>query len=226
MKLLKNAIFGIMLVLPVFVFSTAYASDADLLMYASDTRYVKTKSFVEASGFALDENRGVVRDAGDISVLLIPVIDNFNKEKGILSISKKIWTLSMMINGIIGVYDITIDDYGKVSILKKALTKSLTSVDAGNSFIRVGYRGYAKKVSLTGYDWCMYTSEVGFNMGCWNPSSNPFAYYNVTTYRKGDPITWDHYGWYADWRGYAVACPLNEVSGSPFKWVQCGFPPD
>ena len=68
---------------------------------------------------------------------------------------------------------------------------------------------------------CSYVSYMGINFGCWSPDGNPFAYYYVKMFLVGDPITWNHYAWYRDYKGRAVSCPLNS---RVYSMAYCGWP--
>lgn len=88
------------------------------------------------------------------------------------------------------------------------------------------FKFLVKKASSTGSNWCQYTSKVSVHYACITLDGNPFGYYHVQTYRQGDTITWNHFSWWADYKGRGISCPLNEEWWSPYKWVVCGFPPD
>jgi hypothetical protein len=225
-KVLSSGTAGFVCLLICFWFSVAAAGNGNVPdELKNDPRYEALAAIVREAGFRLAEY-SVTKDQAAGSALFVPVLGKDGKEVGFMAIHDHgMWTLSLELSDVIKVYEALLGgDEG-------ALVIEHGGVERGEkeSRYRDGERNSTLtiiKVSQTGSNWCQYTSKVGIQFSCVEAKGNPFGYYNVQTYRQGDKITWNHLTWWADYRGRAINCPLNEARWSPFQWVECGFPPD
>ena len=187
-------------------------------------RYVAAEDLTARQGFRLDADASVPRETPDGFAVLVPVVNAAGETVGMLSVHQEVWRLSMQTDVEIQAFELVMD--GDVVVPIKRDAKNATSRRGGlYSMLHMDADfGGLTEVWMTGDNWCMYTSKIGVNIGCWSPDSNPFGYYYVTTYRKGDMINWNHYTWRSDYKGRGIACPLNEQT--VLNMPQCGFPPD
>lgn len=187
-------------------------------------RYLEARNLAARQGFRLDADASVPRETPDGFAVLVPVVSAAGETVGVLSVHQEIWRLSMQTDSEIQAFELVMD--GNVVVPIKRHEESPVSRKGNlHSMLHTGNRtdGFID-VWMVGDNWCMYTSKIGVNIGCWSPDSNPFGYYYVTTYRKGDMINWNHYTWRSDYKGRGIACPLNEQT--VLNMPQCGFPPD
>lgn len=224
---------------------TLSANPSDAASIIGDIRYRVVEKFVVEFGYTL-QKANVRIHPKEAGVHFVPIIDNRQASKGFVLIKGKAWTLNLELpHGTAASYSVRSNLDGTVDLIQKKISSKFqpssfypTRENVGG-FTPISYRsmqtlkadgngvnGSFMPVAyyLQGYDYCMYTSKVGVNFGCWSPSDNPFGYYHVTTYRKGSPITSRSQAWYADWKGRTVICPRTVTQTLTF--VQCGFPPD
>jgi len=189
----------------------------------NDPRYDSAFKIVGEQNLFLDTNSSVPKETKDGLAVLVPIIDTLNENKGVLSIHQGIWNLSMEVSGEMIAFELVMDGQTVTPIKlnprnhheEGGFEKMIFNDDESSALT---------KVYMIGNDWCMYTSKLSIHYSCWSPDGNPFAYYFVVKYRKGDTISSHHYTWRNDYKGRGIACPLNEYN--VFSMPQCGFPPD
>ncbi len=204
-----------------FVSSLAFAGAITLdENIRNDIRYSVIQDLVRQSSLNLDEEGILNQQTSKGVAILVPVVDKFESVVGILSIHDGVWRLSFSTNDTTEAYNVKIDEKGSVKLEKDKGSDS----NFKKTVFRSEDSGNLQEVSMTGSNWCMYTSKIGINFGCWSPDSNPFAYYFVATYREGSKITKYSQLYRADYKGRAVVCPVKD--SKVINLPQCGFPPD
>ncbi|MEY3784261.1 MAG: hypothetical protein RLZZ230_583 [Candidatus Parcubacteria bacterium] len=190
----------------------------------NDARYLSAENLVNEFGLVLDEDKFMLREVSKNVALLIPVMNSARESVGSFSIYGEKWKIAFFVNGSIKAFNILVDEGGFSSVEElnpedNFLKKMVFTPDYSQN-------GGFLKTSITGSNYCMYTSKVGmdFRTGCWSPDENPFSYYFVVTYREGSKITKYSQSWWADYKGRAVVCPRKDTK--VIKLPQCGFPPD
>lgn len=186
----------------------------------NDIRYSVVLSLVKQSSLNFDEENILHQKTSSGLATLIPVIDESEITVGLLSIHDGIWRISFSVNNVTEAYDVKVDERGSVKLEKPQKVEFGFKKTVFNS----EEAGSLQEVSMTGSSWCMYTSKIGINFGCWSPDSNPFAYYFVATYREGSNITKYSQLYRADYKSRAVVCPVKD--SKVLNLPQCGFPPD
>ena len=68
---------------------------------------------------------------------------------------------------------------------------------------------------------CEYISSQGFHYACFRLPSNPLGHYYAKTRRTGTTNPASCVGWWADYTGGGVACPIPNTT---ISWAICGYP--
>lgn len=186
----------------------------------SDIRYSIALNLVKQFSLNFDEENISHQETHRGIATLVPVVDESESVVGILSVHDGKWRISFSVNDTTEAFDIKNDERGSVKLEKPEKVDS----NFKKTVFNPGEAGNLQEVSMTGSNWCMYTSKIGINFGCWSPDSNPFAYYFVATYREGSRITKYSQLYRADYKGRAVVCPIKDTK--VLNLPQCGFPPD
>jgi len=204
----------------VLINSTVFANIITDENIRTDARYIFSQDLLKQYSLSFDEDNISYRETSSGSAILIPVVDDSESVVGLLSVHNEIWRVSFSINQVNEASYIMIDEEGLVKFEKYEESES----GFKKTVFRSEDMGKLQEVSMTGSNWCLYTSKIGINFGCWIPDSNPFAYYFVATYREGPRITRFSQSYRADYKGRAVLCPVKDTK--VLNLPQCGFPLD
>lgn len=186
----------------------------------NDIRYSVVLNLVKQSSLNFDEENISYQQTSSGLATLIPIVDESGDTVGVLSVHDEKWRVSFSVNNVTEAFNVKIDEKGSVKLEKPEKVES----NFKKTVFNPEDTGSLQEVSMTGSNWCMYTSKTGSNIGCFSPDSNPFSYYFVVTYREGSRITKYSQSYRADYKGRAVVCPVKDTK--VLNLPQCGFPPD
>ena len=178
-----------------------------------DNAYNVASNHLNGAGYVVDENESQKND----NAILIPIFDSKGDNSGALLKKDGVWSFSLVSENTLKVFKVSKNQNGKFEVIEDSkylfAKENLSEEEILESKILSG--------KIRGPGYCRYVSYVGFNFGCWDLETNPWAQYHKLTIKTGDPITDFHYQWCADWTGNAVVCPLNETTNFEYH---CGHP--
>lgn len=190
-----------------------------------DVRYAALQRIAADRGLRPEQLRAkaVLLPEGDRAAF-VPVVNSKGEERGFLASGGGEWTLSLEIeqtNGpLVETYRATIGDSGR-AIVEAVARPDVETESAEPSGPRIAPNAVITYPTKT----CSYVSSYSINFGCFNPRSNPFGYYYVTTTRYGYTPDPRSPSWWACYRGSTHVCPRFETRGK-ITMPRCGLPPE